>query len=100
MMMLTALHGKNVVLVALRKYFTVFDGLNGGMVVILMDLTVNGGGSFFVTVLGDSLVGYRGSHLFVNGGVMVSSFGPEYVVSKSEPFNFQFDDQVSCNGKG
>ena len=99
MNMLTVLHGENVMLVGLRKNFAVFDGLNGGMVVILMDLAVDGGGGLFMTMLGHSLLGHCRSNLFMNSGIMVSSLGPEYFVSQSD-LDSQFDRRASCNGKG
>ena len=43
---------------------------------VLVDLTVNGGGDLLMTVLGDVLVDYGRGDRLVNGGVIVASLVP------------------------
>ena len=76
MLMVTLLDGDDVVMMFLGKDFTVKDGLNGGVVMVLMDFTVDGGRGLFVTLLDDVLVHDGGSNLLVDGGVMVTSLVP------------------------
>ena len=75
-LVVTFLNRNDVVLMLFRENFTVVHGLNGGMVMVLVNLAVDGSGSLFVTLLDDSLVHNCGSNLLVNGGVMVTSLVP------------------------
>lgn len=67
----------HVVVVLLWKLLGVVDWLDCGVVVVLVDLPVNGSSDILVTVLVDGLVGNcRGSSL-VDGGVVVTGLGHE-----------------------
>lgn len=76
MTVLTMFDGKDVVLVLLREDLTVLHWLHGGMIVVLVDFTIDGGGGLLVTGFDDSLVDDSGCHFLVNGGVMVTSLVP------------------------
>jgi hypothetical protein len=52
------LDAAHVVRMLLREDFLVLDGLDGGVVVVLVDLAVNGGGDIFVVGAIDVLVGH------------------------------------------
>jgi len=70
---LTVLDGSGTVLVLLGKNLTVLNGLDGGVVVVLVDLTVDGTSHVLVVCLVDSLLcDSRGDGL-VDGGVMLAS---------------------------
>ena len=76
MLMVTFLNRNDVVMMFLGKDFTVKDRLNGGVVMVLVDLTIDGSSGLFVTLLNDVLVHDSGSNLLVNSGVMVTSLVP------------------------
>ena len=76
MLMVTFLDGNDVVMMLFGKDFTVYNRLNGGVVMVLVDLTIDGSGGLLVTLLDDVLVDDGGSNLFVNSGVMVTSLVP------------------------
>lgn len=76
MLMVTFLDGDDVVMMFLGKDFTVLDRLNGGVVMVLVDLTIDGSRGLLVTLLNDGLVHDGGSNLLVNGGVVVTSLVP------------------------
>lgn len=73
---LAMLYGDDVVFVSLRKYFTVLDGLNGSMEMVLVHFAIDGGLSLFVTVFLDGLLGDGGSNSLVDGCIMVTSLVP------------------------
>ena len=75
------LDGNNVVMVLLWENFAVFDWLDGGMVVVLMYFTVDGGLSFLMANLCDLLVHNGRCHFLMNSGVMVTSFVPEELIA-------------------
>lgn len=81
--LLALLDGGHLVNVLLWENFTVLDRLDRGVVVILVDLTVDGGGGLFVTVLGDILLHYSRGDLLVDGGVIVTGLVPVVNVSVS-----------------
>lgn len=83
-MVLPVLDGNNVVSVLLRKDFAVFDGLDGGMVVVLVHLTVDGGLSFLMANLCNLFVHNGRRHLLVDSGVMVTSLVPNEVIALVE----------------
>ena len=83
MLMVTLLDANHVVRVLLGQNLTIFDGLDRGMVVILVDLTVDGSGCLLMALLHNVLVYDGGSNLLVNSGVVVTSFGPVTVVISS-----------------
>ena len=86
--LLALLDGGHLVNVFLRENFTVLDRLDRGVVVILVDLTVDGGGGLLMTVLGDVLLDYGRGDLLVHGGVIVTGLVPVVGVS------------VRCRGRG
>lgn len=83
-LMLTVFNRDNFVVVLLGQHFSIFDRLNRSVVMILVDLTVNGSGGLLMTVLLDFLVHDSGSNLFVHSGVMVTSFVPKEWDDKRE----------------
>ena len=60
MLDVAVLDADHVVRVLLREDFLVLDGLDGGVVVVLVDLAVNSGGDIFVVGATDVLVGHGG----------------------------------------
>lgn len=65
----TGLHSGHVVLVLFREDFTVLNRLDGGVVVVLVDLAVDGFLHILVTRLYDLLLDDSGSNLLVHSGV-------------------------------
>ena len=80
-LVVTLLNRDDIVLMLFRENFTVVHRLDRGMVMVLVNLTVDGSGSLFVTLLDDSLVHNCRSNFLVNGGVMVTSLVPVEVSS-------------------
>lgn len=76
MLVVTLLDTHHGVLVLLGQSLTVLDGLNRGMIVVLVDLTVDSGSSLLMTLLNDLLIHDSGSDFLVDGGVMVTRLGP------------------------
>ena len=76
MLMVTLLDAHHVVGVLLWQNLAVLHRLHGGVIVVLMDLTIDGGGSLLMTLLNDVLVGHGGCHLLMDSGIMVTSLGP------------------------
>ena len=74
--LLALFDGGHLVDVLLRENFTVLDRLDRGVVVVLVDFTVDGGGGLLMTVLGDVLVDYGRGDLLVHGSVIVTGLGP------------------------
>ena len=79
-MVLPMLDGDNVVHMLFGKDFAVFDRLDRGMVVVLVQLTVDGGLSFFMANLYDLLLHNGRRHFLVDSGVMVTSLMPNEVI--------------------
>lgn len=71
------LNGDNVGVVLLRKNLAVKHGLLSGVVVILVNLLVDGGGVLLVLLPLDGLVLHSRSNLLVDGGVVLSRLGHE-----------------------
>jgi len=71
------LDGDDVVVVLLPHLGDVLDGLDRGVVVVLVDLLVDGGLDIFVLGAVDGLVGDGRGDLLVDGGVMVAGLGHE-----------------------
>lgn len=71
------LNGNDVLVVGGGKNLLVDDGLLSGMVVVLVDLLVDGRGVLLVLLLLDSLVLDGRSDLLVDGGVVGSRLGHE-----------------------
>lgn len=70
------LNGDEVVGVLLRKDLTVGNGLDGGVVVVLVNLLVDGSGDLLVLGRSDGLVKNSGCNALVDGGIVVTSLGP------------------------
>lgn len=68
----SVLDGDEVVVMLLGKDLAVLDGLNGGVVVVLVNLTVNGRGYVLMAVRGDGFVGDCWSNGLVDSGVVVT----------------------------
>jgi len=78
---LAVLNGTKVVVVLLREDLAVLDRLDGGVVVVLVNLLVDGGGDLLVLGRSDGLVENSGCNALVDGGVVVTSLGPVEIVS-------------------
>ena len=74
---LTRLDRGHSVGVLFGENLAIFDWLNGGVVMVLMHLTIDGGLSLFMTLLNDLLVYHSGSNLLVDCGVMMTGLLPE-----------------------
>jgi len=72
---LAVLNSDDVVDVLLSLDFAVEDGLDGGVVVVLVDLLVDGGSNVLVPGGDDGLVNDGGCDALVDRGVMVSGLG-------------------------
>lgn len=70
------LNSDEVVGVLLGKDLTVGDGLYGGVVVVLVNLLVDGGSDLLVLSRSDGLVENSGCDALVDSGVVVTSLGP------------------------
>lgn len=71
------LDGSHVVVVLLWELLGIVDWLDCGVVVVLVDLPVNGSSDILVTVLIDGLVGNCWGSSLVDGGVVVAGLGHE-----------------------
>ena len=69
----TIFHGGHVVDVFFRENLSILDGLDGGVVMVLVDLTVNGRLNILVALLHDLLLNNGRSDLLVDGGVWIMS---------------------------
>lgn len=72
----TLFNRNDVVLMLFGENFTVVHWLDGGMIMVLVNLTVDGSSGLFVTLLDNSLVHNCGSNFLVNSSVMVTSLVP------------------------
>ena len=81
-LVLAVLNGCHVVRMLLGENFSVLYRLNGSVIMVLVDLTVDGRGGLLMTVLGNVLIHDGGGDLLVDRGVMVTSLVP---VGKSQP---------------
>jgi len=72
MLMLSVLDGDDVVGVLFWENFAVLDWLHGGVVMILMYLTINGSLGLLMANFGDFLVHDSWGNLLVYGGIMVT----------------------------
>lgn len=79
--LLALFNGSHLVDVLLWEDFTVLDGLHRGVVVVLVNLTVDGGSSLLMTVLGNIFVDYGRGDLLMNGGVIVTGLAPVIAMS-------------------
>lgn len=82
MVKLAVLDGNEVVGVLLREDLTVGDGLDRGVVVVLVNLFVDGCQDLLVLSLVNSLVENGGGNTLVDSGVMVTGLGPAFIISK------------------
>ena len=89
MMLLALLDRGHHMLVLFWKNLTVLYGLNRRMIMVLVDLTIDGGSSLLVTLLTDGLLHDGWSNLLVHGGVMVTSLVPgvDRVISRGKGKN-------------
>jgi hypothetical protein len=74
----TLLHSGHDMLVLFRKHLLVVHRLDGGVVVVLVDLTVNGGLDLIVTGSLDSLLGNGRVDDLVDGGILVTGLVHEF----------------------
>jgi hypothetical protein len=74
---LTVLNRAELSRVCLGKHLTILNGLNSAMVVILVNLLVDGSVDLLMDVRLDCLVGNSRSYSLVNGGVMVTGLVSE-----------------------
>lgn len=70
------LNSDDVVSVLLREDLTVCHGLDGGVVVVLVNLLVDGSGDLLMLGLVDGLVKDCGCNTLVDSGVVVTGLGP------------------------
>lgn len=75
--MFTVFNTNHTVLVLLGQNLTVLYWLNRGVVMILVNFTINGSLGLFMTLLDDVLLHDGGSNLLVDCGVMITSFVPK-----------------------
>ena len=101
--MLASLNGSHLVLMAFWENFTVLDRLNGSVEMVLVNFTVNGSGSLFVTMLQDGLVHDSRCDSLVDGGIVLPSFGTGMGMSvRFERLQLAIDegtDRTRCNGE-
>lgn len=76
MLMLTVLHRDDVMLMLLGKNFAVLDRLHRSMVMVLMDLTINGCRGLFVADFANFFFHNGWGDLLVHCGVMVAGLVP------------------------
>jgi len=74
---LLVLDSSEVVRMLLWKNLLVLDWLDGSVVVILVDLTINSSSGLLMSGLGNVLVGNSWVDSLVDGGVMLSILGEE-----------------------
>ena len=77
MLKVAFLDGAHSMRMLLRKDLAILDRLYGSVVMVLVNLTVDGRGSFLMTVFGNVLVHNGWGHLFVNGGIMMTRLVPD-----------------------
>lgn len=85
MVMFTMLNRDHIVGMLLGQDLTVLDRLDGCVIVILMNFTVNGSGGFLMTMFGDVFIHDSGSNFLVDSGVMVTSLVPVKVNQPASP---------------
>lgn len=66
----------HLVSVLLWQDFAVLHRLNGSVVVVLVNLTVDDGLSLFMTLLNDVLVDHGWGDFLVDSGIMLTGLGP------------------------
>jgi hypothetical protein len=72
----TLLGTHHLVRVLLWQDFAILHRLNGGVVVVLVNLTIDNSLSLFMTLLDDVLVDHGRGNFLMNSGIMMTSFGP------------------------
>jgi len=100
--MFSVLDTNHVVGMLFGKNLAVQHGLNGGVVVVLVDLTVNGCGDLLMSRRLDSLLHDGGGYLLVDGGIMVTSLVHEFTDGSlcflhCESVCMLIGSKVSCN---
>jgi hypothetical protein len=94
-LMLSVLDGNDVMGVLFWENFAVLDWLHGGVVMILMYLTVNCSLGFLMANFGDVLIHDGWGNLLVYGGIMVTSLVPkEVMMSDKLSTNQALDNNV------
>ena len=83
MLELAVLDRDDVVVMRLRENLAVDDGLDGGVVVVLVHLFVDGSLHVLVLRAVDGLVSDGRGDLLVDGGVIVAGLGPGEVSVRS-----------------
>ena len=77
MVVLTVLdRDRGVLMLLFREDLAVLHWLHRSVIMVLVDLAVNGSGGLLMAGLGNGLVGNCGGDLLVDSGVMVTSLGP------------------------
>lgn len=79
----TLLNTRHTVRMLLGKHFAVLHGLNGGVVVVLVDLLVDSHLGLLNAGLVDGLLHDGRCNLFVDGGVIVTGLVPRVVGTRS-----------------
>jgi hypothetical protein len=74
--MFPVLDTNHVVGMLFGKNLAVQHGLNGGVVVVLVNLTVNGSGDLLMSRRLDGFLHDSGGNLLVDGGIMMTSLVP------------------------
>jgi hypothetical protein len=78
MTVFAGLNSGHAMLVLLWQNLAVLYWLNRGMVMVLVDLTINGGLSLLMTLLDNVLLNNGRSNLLVDCGVMMTSLVPTH----------------------
>lgn len=81
MTVFTSFDSGHAMLVLLRQNLAVLHWLNRGVVMVLVDLTVNGSLSLLMTLLHNVLLDNGRSNFLVDCGVMMTSLVPDIEVS-------------------
>ena len=93
MVMLTSLNANHIMLVLFRENLAVLDGLDRGVEVILVNLTIDGGCGLFMTVLGHVLVDHSRSYFLMDCGIMMTCLMPNCLI-----LPLAFDNQDVAQG--
>lgn len=92
---MTLLGTHHLVGVLFRQDLAVLHGLNGGMIVVLVDFTIDDGLSFFMTLLDDVLIDHCRGNFLVDSGIMLTSLGPVL-----QQYQLQFQTGANQCGSG
>ena len=81
---LTRFHFGHLMMMLFRKYLPILHRLNWCVIMILMDLTVNCGRRFHMSLLRHILLDNGRSHLLMDGGIMMPRLVPIHVRSQKQ----------------